>query len=635
MQLREGTILQKGKYRIEKVLGQGSFGITYLATTKVKLGGNLGDMEAVVKVAVKEFFMRDLNGREGSTVTYSSRGELFDKYKKKFIKEAQNLSRLSHPNIIKVLDLFEANGTYYYVMKYCECGSLDERIRRSGGLSESETLRYSNQIGSALGYMHSKKMLHLDLKPGNIMLDDKGNAVLIDFGLSKQFDNRGEPESSTTIGLGTPGYAPIEQSTYEGEGFPVTMDIYAFGATMYKMLTGKSPNPSSEMLNVGFPYEELRDKGVSEKLIEIISLAMKPMVKDRYQSVEELLREMECMDGFNGRKCHSEDTLEEKIKSNKIRLECTRDNGYEMSKERYSDVYLENSISFFFQDYSGKLKMLDTYGVINIPDNFVVYNNCVLNVNYVTLGNLCSRTKLTKLNCLPSIIDELNLRSQMLRSSLVVAYDETYLDYLDVIKYLVKIFGFIPQGIKIISYLKLAAYCCGAMEMKCLIGNECNLVYIERGLNSCVIDAGDDVIEIKDNQEVLERITKRYVIEHDTMKDVIAGCALWFQHKILLIDVIDFDVSVGIFPDKPIVFVDKYTIIPTRKYDEIEKGYADKLYINYGNARYVWQIDEVFRNDIRLNVTVDVDSLGMIVIIISSDNHRNRCNISFSDILQI
>ena len=293
MQLREGTILQNGKYRIEKVLGQGSFGITYLATTKVKLGGNLGDMEAVVKVAVKEFFMRDLNGREGSTVTYSSRGELFDKYKKKFIKEAQNLSRLSHPNIIKVLDLFEANGTYYYVMKYCECGSLDERIRRSGGLSESETLRYSNQIGSALGYMHSKKMLHLDLKPGNIMLDDKGNAVLIDFGLSKQFDNRGEPESSTTIGLGTPGYAPIEQSTYEGEGFPVTMDIYAFGATMYKMLTGKSPNPSSEMLNVGFPYEELRDKGVSEKLIEIISLAMKPMVKDRYQSVEELLREME------------------------------------------------------------------------------------------------------------------------------------------------------------------------------------------------------------------------------------------------------------------------------------------------------------------------------------------------------
>lgn len=90
--------------------------------------------------------------------------------------------------------------------------------------------------------MHSNKMLHLDLKPKNIMLDKDGKSYLIDFGLSKQYTETGEPESSTKVGAGTPGHAPIEQANYrEGKGFPVTMDIYALGATMFKMLTGQRP----------------------------------------------------------------------------------------------------------------------------------------------------------------------------------------------------------------------------------------------------------------------------------------------------------------------------------------------------------------------------------------------------------
>ena len=290
MHLKPGTLLQNGKYRIEKVLGQGSFGITYLATMKIKVGGNLGDMEATVNVAIKEFFMRDLNGREGSSVTLSSKGELFNDYKSKFVKEARNLNKLNHPNIIKVLDLFEANNTYYYVMNYCKGGSLDDKIKHSKCMSERDAVRYAYQIGMALKYMHSQKMLHLDLKPGNVVLDDNGDAVLIDFGLSKQFDSNGEPESSTTIGLGTSGYAPIEQGSYDGKGFPVTMDVYAFGATIYKILTGKCASSSSVLFNEGFPYKELREKGVSESLIEVIAQAMSPMVKDRFQSVEELLK---------------------------------------------------------------------------------------------------------------------------------------------------------------------------------------------------------------------------------------------------------------------------------------------------------------------------------------------------------
>lgn len=133
MELKQGTLLQNGKYRIEKVLGQGSFGITYLATMKTKVGGNLGNMEATVKVAIKEFFMSDTDGRDGSMVTYSKGNVLQENYKKKFIKESEKLSKLSHRNIVKVLDSFDENNTYYYVMEYCAGGSLDEMIYKRGG----------------------------------------------------------------------------------------------------------------------------------------------------------------------------------------------------------------------------------------------------------------------------------------------------------------------------------------------------------------------------------------------------------------------------------------------------------------------------------------------------------------------
>ena len=228
--LSQGATLQGKSYSycLEKVLGQGGFGITYLAS--VKMQGALGSIDAKVKVAVKEFFMKEINGREGTTVTSGSKGGLFADYRKKFIREATNLSKLQHPNIIKVLECFEANNTVYYTMEYLDGGSLDELINKKQGLPEAEAIKYIRQIAEALSYMHEHKVLHLDLKPGNIMLNN-GNAVLIDFGLSKQYDASGNPESSTTVGAGTPGYAPIEQSSYrDGNGFPVTMDIFTLSA---------------------------------------------------------------------------------------------------------------------------------------------------------------------------------------------------------------------------------------------------------------------------------------------------------------------------------------------------------------------------------------------------------------------
>ncbi len=291
--LAAGTVL-KGRsrsYEIVKTLGQGSFGITYLAKTKVQMSGELGSLSMDMSVAVKEFFMKKINGREGTTVTSGSDDSLFGDYRRKFVREAANLSRLKHPNIVKVLEAFEANGTSYYVMEYINGGSLDDLIARQHGLSEADVVKYVRQIASALVFMHDNKMLHLDLKPGNVMIHD-GKAVLIDFGLSKQYDASGEPESSTTVGGGTPGYAPLEQAKHhDGNGFPVTMDVYALGATMFKMLTGERPPEASDILNDGFPFNAFNCSNPG--LVGVVEKAMAPMRKQRFQTVSEFMAALE------------------------------------------------------------------------------------------------------------------------------------------------------------------------------------------------------------------------------------------------------------------------------------------------------------------------------------------------------
>ena len=295
--MKPGTTLQ-GKacrYRIERVLGQGTFGITYLATTQVKVTGTLGDIETTIQVAVKEFFMKDINGREECTVTASTKCGIYANYKAKFAREVENLSRLRHPHIVRVLEYFEANNTVYYAMEYVDGGSLDANIKERNGLPEAEAIPLMEQIASAVSYMHAHKMLHLDLKPGNVMLRKDGSAVLIDFGLSKQYDEEGLPETSTSVGSGTPGYAPLEQANYhEGKDFPVTMDVYALGATLFKILTNVSSPEASVVLNDGFPAYELQQCGVSEGTIACVSRAMAPLKAQRYQSVSAF------MDGLCG-----------------------------------------------------------------------------------------------------------------------------------------------------------------------------------------------------------------------------------------------------------------------------------------------------------------------------------------------
>ena len=294
--LQPGNTLQGGKYRIEKVLGQGSFGITYLASYATTIEGALGKMAVDIKVAIKEFFMSEVNQRNEQTHgVEGSSSTIFTNYRIKFRKEAQNLASLHHPHIVQVTDVFDENNTTYYVMQYIEGMSLDSFIASKGRVSAEDTILIAAQIGQALSYMHQRHMLHLDLKPGNIMLDKQGQVHLIDFGLSKQYDSNGEPESSTSIGMGTPGYAPIEQANRMGQGkqFQATIDVYAFGATVYKMLTGRRPDDASVILNDGFPFGFLQQLGVQQNIINAVQRAMAPQRNARFQTVTEFVQALD------------------------------------------------------------------------------------------------------------------------------------------------------------------------------------------------------------------------------------------------------------------------------------------------------------------------------------------------------
>ena len=279
MQLSSGTLLHGGTYKIEKVLGQGSFGITYLAEHT-----SLGK-----KVAIKEFFMKELNsrGNDGS-ITGMSDGSLSHNYGQKFKKEAINLSRLEHPNIVRVTDSFDENGTYYYVMDYIDGCNLNDYLK-SNSVSQKEAVEIITDVAKAVMYMHEEKhVLHLDLKPGNIMRrKNDGHIFLIDFGLSKHFSNDGQPETSTTIGLGTAGYAPVEQSNQAKNGeFRPTIDVYALGATLYKLLTGQTPPVASDLVSDDeLLADSLAKYNVQGAIVGVIEKAMMPSVKKRTQSI--------------------------------------------------------------------------------------------------------------------------------------------------------------------------------------------------------------------------------------------------------------------------------------------------------------------------------------------------------------
>ena len=278
-QLRQGSELQAGKYKIEKTLGQGGFGITYLATQDLLNR----------KVCIKEFFFKEYCERDETTshitLGTSSNQEFVKHFMMKFIKEARIISQLDHPNIIKIHDIFKENNTAYYVMDYIEGETLSQIVEHKGRLSEEKALEYIHYVADALKYIHDKNINHLDIKPSNIMIKNSDDtAVLIDFGLSKQYDESGSQTSSTPLGI-SQGYAPMEQYMAGGVGtFSPQSDIYALGATLYKLITGDTPPSATEILNNGLPSITVPISGYT---FNTISKALQPKKSDRPQSIDE------------------------------------------------------------------------------------------------------------------------------------------------------------------------------------------------------------------------------------------------------------------------------------------------------------------------------------------------------------
>lgn len=282
-ELQPNTTLQNGKYRIERVLGQGGFGITYLAT----------DIALDRKVAIKEFFPKDYCGRNGSTshVTLGteSAADFVQRLKAKFLKEVRNIAKLDHPGIIRIYAAFEENNTAYYVMEYIEDENLAEMVNRNGRLSEAKAIHYIEKVGEALKYIHDRKINHLDIKPANIMVrreDDR--PILIDFGLSKQYDTDGQQTSTTPTGI-SHGYAPMEQYNDGGvKEFSPQTDIYSLAATLYFLLSGITPPQATRLIDEELDFPQ----SIPTSLIAPISKGMATSRKQRYDVVGKFLADL-------------------------------------------------------------------------------------------------------------------------------------------------------------------------------------------------------------------------------------------------------------------------------------------------------------------------------------------------------
>jgi len=283
--LQVGTILH-GTYKIESYLASGGFGNTYLAK----------NIEFDETYAIKEFFVKGVCQRDGNSTTISvsnaENTKSFEQQREKFKKEARRLRSLSNPHIVKVYDLFEENGTAYYVMDYVDGENLSARLKRTNApLAESEVRNYLNQILDGLEAIHNEGMFHLDIKPANIMVDSHDVVRLIDFGASKQQSTVGGATMSTGICY-TNGYAPSEQMAQSYDKFGPWTDFYALGATVYKLLTNQDPPSVSDLSE-----DETEDKhlalpmpNVSEEMKKLVVWMMQVNRLKRPKNVGEIRR---------------------------------------------------------------------------------------------------------------------------------------------------------------------------------------------------------------------------------------------------------------------------------------------------------------------------------------------------------
>ena len=282
--LRKGTRLI-GRYTIEKVLGQGGFGITYLGIDELH----------EKKVAIKEFFpqgivTRNIEYEDAVTVTFVGEKDNYNKGKEKFLKEARIMARFSKDEgIVKAQDFFEINNTAYIVMEYLEGITLKQYLRENERIEPEELLELFVPLIESLDEIHSQGLIHRDISPDNILVLLGGKIKLMDFGAARDYTDFGEKSLSLIL---KPGYAPPEQYQTHGVQGPWT-DIYALCATMYKCLTGENPPDAIERV-MDDNLKEISEFGipVSKQMEETIIKGMSISARNRYQNIEEFCEDL-------------------------------------------------------------------------------------------------------------------------------------------------------------------------------------------------------------------------------------------------------------------------------------------------------------------------------------------------------
>lgn len=284
-QLQCGLILNQ-KYLIGKVLGQGGFGITYVGL----------DLNLQAKVAIKEFFPSDFASRDQSG-GYSVQGlpgrkaDLFNKNKQRFINEARVLAQFAdEKSIVSVRDYFEENGTAYFVMDFVEGESLKHVLKEHGPFTYSQAVGLVIPIIDALEEVHKTNLIHRDIAPDNILVRPNGSTVLIDFGAARTASAKRTHSLSVVV---KPGYAPPEQYYSRGEQGEWT-DIYALCATLYKLITGKTPPPSLDrqagQMKLVPPSSLGADITLRQEKVIMRGLSLEP--RSRQQSMIEFKRDL-------------------------------------------------------------------------------------------------------------------------------------------------------------------------------------------------------------------------------------------------------------------------------------------------------------------------------------------------------
>ncbi|MGH8544160.1 MAG: serine/threonine protein kinase [Gammaproteobacteria bacterium] len=271
-------------YRVQGVLGQGTFGITYLCE----------DLNTGGLVAVKEYLPPQAARREADQCLQPLSDALADDYARglaRFIAEAENLDRFRHPNIVRVVDIFEANNTAYLIMNYERGESLQSALARRGTLSEGELRKLLFPLLEGLETMHQKGFVHRDIKPSNLFVRANGTAVILDFGSARLLI---VSDPQTVTNLVSPGYAPIEQYSSSGDNQGPWTDIYGLGATLYRAATGVIPQSAiarAEAIVHGAPDPFLRAAGhangkYSTTFLRAIDQALEFKAGDRPQSID-------------------------------------------------------------------------------------------------------------------------------------------------------------------------------------------------------------------------------------------------------------------------------------------------------------------------------------------------------------